>query len=143
METGNKKRILAIDDAPDILNTIKMLLEDSYVVYTVSTPQGALQILDKLEVDLILLDIEMPDMDGFILLKTIRKMEKYAGVPVIFVTGNANVNNIMEAVNSGGIDFIRKPLNAALLRERIEKQLGLVAPFDQNSGAVPEGPASF
>lgn len=120
---NEKKRILAIDDVPDVLNTVKAVLKSSYDVYGVTSHMTALKFLTNNSADLILLDIEMPDMNGFALLGIIRKMKAYADTPVVFLTGNASIENIKKSVEIGGNDFIRKPVDVQILLEKIEKHL--------------------
>ncbi len=119
-----KKKILAIDDVPDILTTVKAVLKDEYTVYCVTNHMAALKFLTANTADLILLDIEMPDMNGFALLGIIRKIKAYDTTPVIFLTGNVNTENIKTAARSGGSDFVRKPVEADVLLAKIRKHIG-------------------
>ncbi len=121
--TSAKKKILAVDDVPDVLNSVKSLLKKDYAVYGVTNHMAALKFLTSNTADLILLDIEMPDMDGFSLLSIIRKIKVYENTPVFFLTGNVNVDNIKKACNAGANDFIKKPVNAQLLLEKIAHHL--------------------
>ncbi len=118
-----KKKILAVDDVPDVLNTVKLVLTSHYSVYGVTNYMSALKFLTTNHADLILLDIEMPEMDGFALLNIIRKMELYKNTPVIFLTGNASVENIKKSLDTGGNDFIKKPVNVDILLEKIRKYI--------------------
>ncbi len=124
-DTGktDKKRILAIDDVPDVLNTVKSVLKDNYAVYGVTNHMAALKFLTSNTADLILLDIEMPDMDGFALLGIIRKIKAYETTPVLFLTGNVSVENIKKAHGAGGNDFMKKPIDAQVLLAKIGKYL--------------------
>ena len=118
-----KKKILAVDDRPDVLNTVKAVLRDRYAVYAVTNHEAALKFLSGNKCDLILLDIEMPDMDGFSLLEIIRKMPGYRSTPVLFLTGNVSVENIKHSVSSGGNDFIKKPVDAQILLAKVGRHL--------------------
>ena len=118
-----KKKILAIDDVPDVLNTVKSILSDQYTVYGVTNHKSALKFLTSNSADLILLDIEMPDMDGFSLLSIIRKIGAYETTPVLFLTGSISIENVKRSYESGGNEFMRKPIDAALLNERVSKYL--------------------
>ena len=122
-EGAKKKKILAIDDVPDVLNTVKSILSEQYSVYGVTNHKSALKFLTNNSADLILLDIEMPDMDGFSLLSIIRKMKEYEKTPVLFLTGSISIENVKRSHASGANDFIRKPIDAALLRERVSKHM--------------------
>ena len=122
-KTAAKKKILAIDDVPDVLNTVKSVLRDDYAVYGVTNHMAALKFLTGNTADLILLDIEMPDMNGFVLLDIIRKIKAYEATPVLFFTANISVENIEKAHSAGGSDFIKKPVDAKVLLEKVGKHL--------------------
>ena len=118
-----KKKILTVDDVPDVLNTVKAVLRDDYHVYAVTDHISALRFLSGNSADLILLDIEMPDMDGFELLKIIRKIQGYADTPILFLTGRVSLENIKMSVETGSDDFIRKPVDAEVLLSKVRKYL--------------------
>ncbi len=118
-----KKKVLAVDDMPDVLSTVKMMLKEDFQVYCVNSYLAALRFLAENTADIILLDIEMPDMDGFELLKIIRQMDACKNTPVIYLTGNASVENIKTSVKYGGDDFIRKPVAYDVLIGKISKHL--------------------
>ncbi len=118
-----KKKILAIDDVPDILNTVKGALKDKYIVYGVTNHMAALKFLTNNTADLILLDIEMPDMDGFTLLQIIRKIKAYEATPAVFLTGSVTVENVVKSRKAGGNDFIKKPLDVQVLLAKMAKYL--------------------
>lgn len=119
-----RKKILVIDDMPVVLSSIKSMIDEQYAVFCVTDHMAALKYLSSHTADLILLDIEMPDMDGFTLLGIIRKIELYRGTPVIFLTGNANSDYVKKAILHGGTDFIKKPVDKPTLLARLAKQLG-------------------
>lgn len=120
---GEKKKILSVDDVPDVLNTLKSMLKDEFNIYCVTNHTAALKFLASNTPDLILLDIEMPDMSGFDLLKLIRKNDACKNTPVLFLTGNASVDNIKAAIELKGNDFIRKPIEYDVLISKIHKHL--------------------
>lgn len=119
-----KKKILAIDDVPDVLNLLKTMLCDDYNIYCVTSHTAAIKFLSSNTPDLILLDIEMPQMDGFELLKIIRRMSPCRKTPVVFLTGNVSVENVKTSVELGGNDFIKKPVDYNILMRKLEKHLG-------------------
>lgn len=119
-----KMKILAIDDMPDVLNTIKSVLKNTYNVYGVTNHMAALKFLTSNSADLILLDIEMPDMNGFALLSIIRKIEVYKNTPVLFLTGSVSVENVKKSVEAGGNDFIKKPVDVSILLGKVQKHIG-------------------
>jgi CheY-like chemotaxis protein len=118
-----KKRILAIDDFPDTLRILKTGLQDKFDITGVTNHTMALKYLTACTADLILLDIEMPDMDGYTLLDIIRKLGNYKTTPVLFLTANASARHVKMAIEHGGNDFIKKPVDLELLTEKILKHL--------------------
>ncbi len=118
-----RRKILAIDDMPDVLLTIRSFLKIKYEVFTATNHMTALQVLAHKDPDLILLDIEMPDKDGFDILRLIRKIRGYENTPVIFLTSNVTTDNIRRSRAMGGNDFIRKPIDSQVLLSRINKYL--------------------
>jgi CheY-like chemotaxis protein len=118
-----RPRILAIDDMPDVLTTIKVMLMYKYQIYGVTNAKAAFRFINQNKPDLILMDIEMPDINGIDLLGEIRRLPGCSELPIIFLTGEANMSNIKGALTSGGNDFIRKPVEKNMLISRIEKHL--------------------
>lgn len=120
---GQKKRILAIDDAAIVLKRITDALEEHYDVVTVNTGSRALRYLETEKPDLILLDIRMMPKDGFETLREIREMEDRADIPVIMLTGVEDKNVVMESIKLGICDYILKPFFPDDLLERIRHAL--------------------
>jgi CheY-like chemotaxis protein len=107
---GEQKSILAVDDTAFFLTMLKTTLQDSeYKLTCVRSGEDALKFLEKRSVDLLLLDIEMPEMDGYKLAAKIRESGQKA--PIIFLTGNAKRENVTRALAAGAADFIVKPIN--------------------------------
>ncbi len=121
--TQGRYKILAIDDMPDVLTTIKVMLMYKFNVYGVTNSKAAFKFINQTMPDLILLDIEMPDINGIDLLKEIRRLPGCEELPILFLTSEANIRNIKEALSGGGNDFIRKPVEKNMLISRIEKYL--------------------
>ncbi|MDR3304280.1 MAG: response regulator [Treponema sp.] len=115
----DKKVILAIDDTPVSLSTIRSILKDEYDVRLSKNVEMAMQILNAVPVDLILLDIEMPDVSGFDFLRQIHAMPSMKKVPVIFVSGHKNVQVINDAFKIGANGYVIKPLSAQVLRQKV------------------------
>jgi CheY-like chemotaxis protein len=113
------KTILAVDDMPTNLRTIKVVLEDAYTVLVAKSGELALDILDEKAVDLILLDIEMPIMSGFDVMEKIRQRPALSDVPVIFVTSHASEDLIRTAGELGVDDYIVKPILPEVLKKKI------------------------
>jgi putative two-component system response regulator len=121
----NKKIILAVDDMPENLTTIRTILQDKYEVRLAKTPSMGMSLLDTVPVDLILLDIEMPHMTGLQFLQQLRINQQISNpdhkpVPVIFVTAHASADIITKAISLGGKDYIVKPIKPEVLLKKVE-----------------------
>lgn len=116
-----KAVILVVDDEPTNLNVISKLFETQYNVKVAINGKKALVVLEKFTIDLVLLDIQMPEMDGFEVLRRIR--EKYTHLPVIFLTSQSNEASIVKGFEYGGNDYISKPFNVKELRARVKTHL--------------------
>ena len=121
-----KKRIVAVDDSNIILKTLKgMLDKEEYELHAFSTGSRALEYLvqrDKIP-SLIILDIEMPEMNGYMVLNRIRQMSHLDRVPVIFLTSNGEKNQVIKAVSDGVKDYVVKPVDKEILMEKIQTLL--------------------
>jgi PleD family two-component response regulator len=119
-----KKAILAIDDILPNLSIIKNILEGPFEVFLAKSVEIASLVLKTNKVDLILLDIEMPDMSGFEYLKQLQGSPNYCHIPVIFVTSHATKNFFVDAMEAGAKDFVVKPISTPVLMEKINAVLG-------------------
>jgi CheY-like chemotaxis protein len=121
---NRRKVILAVDDMIISLNITKKTLEDTFDVCLAKSAKTASMILKANKVDLILLDIEMPEISGFEYIAQLRQTPQYRNIPVIFVTSHATKEFFMQAMNSGARDFIVKPFSKDTLMEKIRTALG-------------------
>lgn len=113
-------KILLVDDQElnrDVL--AHRLIKSGYKITSVTNGQEAIDILDKENFDLILLDIMMPDISGIDVLKKIRSGHKHNNTPVIMITALEDVETVNECIDAGADDYIMKPLNTTLLKLRI------------------------
>lgn len=117
------KTILAVDDEITNLSIVEGLLEEEYHVIPVTTGQMALNYLDKNDADLILLDILMPGMNGFEVMENLRKNEKTAEIPVIFLTAQSTPDIESKCFDLGAQDFIAKPFDARIVLRRVKRTL--------------------
>lgn len=115
--------ILAVDDSPSILKEINELLHGQYRVYTLPKPEAMTMLLDKIKPDLFLLDCQMPVLNGFDLMPQIRANPEHEKTPVIFLTSDGTQDTIYAAVMSGANDFIVKPIDETVLREKLAAHL--------------------
>lgn len=130
----DKMRILAIDDNTVNLATLEQELKSKYEVIPMISGRRAIKYLYREQVDLILLDVEMPIMDGIETLKEIRAQENGVTVPVIFLTAKKDKATVIDGAKLGIMDYITKPFDPEDLHERIErvfKRLG-VLPMEED-----------
>jgi len=119
------KVIFVVDDNDTNLIRAKEALEKHYRVMTMQSAQRMFQILEKVMPDLILLDIVMPDMNGFEALERIKSIPAYASIPIIFLTGYPDSVNEVKGFELGAIDFIAKPFSELVLLNRIRTHLDI------------------
>ncbi|MQB42197.1 response regulator transcription factor [Rhizobium sp. ICMP 5592] len=116
--------VLLVDDSPEALGFLTDALEQSgFSVLIATSGSAALNIVERITPDLILLDAVMPSMDGF---ETCRRLKANVGVaqiPVIFMTGLTETEHVVHALESGGVDYLSKPINVDELRARIRVHL--------------------
>ena len=117
------KSILIIDDNLVSLKQISTQLAKEYEVSLAKSGGMGLQICSRELPDLILLDVEMPEMDGFATIARLKEDPRLTHVPVIFLTGNHDSATEVKCLESGAVDFITKPANIDILRHRIELHL--------------------
>ncbi|MDR3283718.1 MAG: response regulator [Treponema sp.] len=115
-----QRTVLAIDDVMMNLSAYKTILQDYYTVCTAQSDKDALAILDKTQVDIILLDIEMPEMLGIELFGILQKNPVWHNIPVIFITGSASPDAVRQAALMGAKEYLVKPIAANLLLDKTE-----------------------
>lgn len=119
------KTILVVDDDKLNLSAARKVLSGEYKVIPVVRGTQVLSYLENEECDMILLDISMPEMDGFELLRKIRTMENGKDIPVIFLTADNDTETETRCFKEGAIDFIVKPFVPAVMQSRIGRALEL------------------
>ena len=121
-----KPTILVVDDMTTTLLLLHDLLKDTYEVKIAKSGTKALEILESPnDIDLILLDIEMPDINGYDVCKRIKNNETIKNIPIIFITGRTSQEDEEYGLNLGAIDYITKPFNNAIVKLRIKNYLDL------------------
>jgi putative two-component system response regulator len=119
--------ILAVDDATDLLALMAKALGDDYEVITAPDPGTAIEkAFGEPRPDLILLDIDMPDISGFEVCRALKDEALTTAIPIIFLTGRTEAESQVEAFELGAVDYINKPINAAVLKTRVRLHLALV-----------------
>jgi CheY-like chemotaxis protein len=117
-----RKRILAVDDEPELLKVIRERLGSRYDVDIATSATAAVQAIDRQRPDLVLLDLNMPDVNGLTLLKFLRRAN--VSVPVIVLTGNPSVAVAEQCLRHGAFAYAPKPINLAYLEHLVVTALG-------------------
>ncbi len=125
MTDKTKKHILVIDDVPANLKYAEQLLEEKYRLTLAISGAQALKYLTKNEPDLILLDLNMPEMDGCTVLTKLKENPVTENIPVIILTSEVDVSTELKCLALGAVDFIRKPFVTEIMLSRIETQIEL------------------
>ena len=125
MENARSKIIL-VDDIKANLTIGKDLLRTFYEVYLASSASKLFEILENIVPDLILLDIMMPDTDGYEVIKRLKDDQRFTDIPVIFLTSKDDDASEMEGFDLGAVDYVTKPFSGPLLLKRIANQLLIV-----------------
>jgi len=124
-----KQTILVVDDTPENIDVLRGILADRYKIKAAVDGSKALRICAKSPPDLILLDVMMPQMDGYEVCKQLKSDDATASIPVIFVTAKNEVEDETRGFMVGGVDYITKPVSPPLVRARVRTHLAL---YDQN-----------
>ncbi len=119
----NRQTIMLVDDNQANLNIGKNMLKNFYEVYALPSAERLFKFLESVTPDLILLDIGMPGMDGFDVIRILKAEARYADIPVIFVTAKTEETDELEGLALGAVDYVTKPFSAAILLKRIENHL--------------------
>lgn len=119
------KHILMVDDVSTNLKCVSEVLKNSYEISMAKSGEQALAILKERRPDLILLDINMPDMDGYETLTKIKENSDCPDVPVVFLTADSEIESELKSFKLGAVDFIRKPFAPDVMLSRIERILEL------------------
>ncbi len=117
--------ILIVDDTETNVDILVELLSDIYEIVVALDGERALEILNDQAIDLILLDIMMPKMDGYEVCKRAKQKPNSKDIPIIFITAKIDENSIEKAYDAGGVDYVTKPFKPKELFARIKTQLHL------------------
>lgn len=120
------KKILIVDDEPVNLQVLKQILDNDYQLIFAKSGEKALELAEKQQPDLILMDIMMPVMSGYDTVRVLKKNDSTRHIPVIFVTAMADIEDETLGFDVGAVDYISKPVSAPLVRARVRTHLSLV-----------------
>ena len=120
-----KRKIIIVDDVMFQLASLRERLKDRYMVYTANNFEVLLKHLENIkgQADLIIMDINMPEKDGFEITKMLSSFPNYSEIPIIFLTSKREPESLMKAMRLGAVDYLVKPVSDADLFESIEGQL--------------------
>ena len=139
------ERILIIDDSPVQANHLRTILEDEFDITLVHTAEEGLEWAQAGAFDLLLLDVVMPEMDGFMLLKKLQEQLVTRHIPVILITSLADIRHEEQGLSLGAVDYITKPFHAPIVKARVHTHIKLYqyrqqierqAMIDQLTGAA-------
>ncbi|MCR6666473.1 MAG: response regulator [Methyloversatilis sp.] len=122
-----RKTVLCVDDEPSNLQVLKQILQGNYRLLFARDGRRAIELAQIERPDLILLDVMMPDMDGYEVCRTLKADERLARMPVIFVTALSDVEDEARGLELGAVDYICKPVSPAIVRARVRTHLSLVS----------------
>ncbi|MCL2180693.1 MAG: response regulator [Treponema sp.] len=120
---GPKKKIICVDDVKFKRLTLETQLGELYKVITVVTSAQVFEALKNIDADLIILDVNMPDMDGFDTLVKLKRDKRYSEIPVFFVTNRSDKDSFSRAIHLGAEDYFVKPFDTVKLIDSMEKSL--------------------
>ncbi len=123
MMDRRRQTIMLVDDNQANLNIGKNMLKSHYEVYALPSAERLFKFLESVKPDLILLDIEMPGMNGFDVIRILKADPRYMKIPIIFVTAKSEETDELVGLALGAVDYVTKPFSAAILLKRIENNL--------------------
>ncbi|HIJ83630.1 MAG: Response regulator [Magnetococcales bacterium] len=121
----SKPVILTVDDTPANIDVVKGVLSAEFLVQVALSGKMALKIIEKTAPDLILLDIMMPEMDGYEVCRRIKAQDALCDIPIIFVTAMTDVEDEARGLSLGAVDYMTKPLSPSILLARVKTHLEL------------------
>lgn len=122
MPENGKGTILYVEDNPDNRNLIRRVLNaEGYAVVEAAHAAQAIEKLETEVIDLILMDINMPDVDGYTLTAKIKKIEKFTNIPIIAVTANVMRGDREKSLEAGCDGYIQKPIDIDTLAQQLER----------------------
>ena len=129
MDEIKKNSVLIVDDDESSIMALSHILIRDYTIFAVKDGQDAIEIAEQYHPDVILLDILMPDMDGYGVMSVLKNSEKAAHIPVIFITGLGNADDEEAGLSLGAVDYISKPFSPAAVKLRIQNQIKILNQF--------------
>lgn len=125
IEQNRRQRILVVDDSTENIDILVSLFKDDYMVAAARNGEKSLKMAEKNPPDLILLDIIMPEMDGYEVCRKLKANEITRNIPVIFITALSEALDEARAFGIGAVDFISKPFQPIVVKARVSTHLNL------------------
>jgi len=126
MDESRKNSVLIVDDENSNIMALTHILSSLYTVYAAKNGQKALEAAERYLPDVILLDILMPEMDGYAVISVLKNSEKMRDIPVVFITGLGNANDEEKGLSLGAADYISKPFSPAIVKLRVKNQIKML-----------------
>ncbi len=117
--------VLIVDDQPSNIQILYRIFQGEYELHAATSGVHALEFCRTTPPDLILLDVMMPDMDGLAVCRVLKAEADTRDIPIIFVTAQSSPDDETMALETGGVDFITKPVNPLVVRARVRTHLML------------------
>ena len=136
-----KFSILLVDDVSENIYSLKMMIEDSFDVniFSALSAQDGMEILMKENIDLILTDVQMPEIDGFEFVEYLKNIEKTKNIPVIFITGIYDKDEYKtKGYNLGAVEYITKPIHDVLLNSKLKVYIDIFERRKQDEQQIAE-----
>lgn len=124
-----KPSVLVVDDTPENIDILVLILQSDYTVKVATSGAIALKIVREDQPDLILLDIMMPEMDGYEVCRKLKEDHTTCHIPVIFITGLGGAADELKGLELGAVDYVTKPISPPIVKARVRTHLAL---YDQN-----------
>ena len=126
-----RKKLLIVDDAPENLRMLYQTLKNDYKLFSASNGKEALSLAESVAPDLILLDVMMPEMDGFEVCGCLKGDDALKDIPVLFLTALVEETDEVKGFKAGAVDYITKPFKPMVVKHRIATHLQLKSQRDE------------
>ncbi|MCL2270444.1 MAG: response regulator, partial [Treponema sp.] len=126
MDGEKNNSLLLVDDEKTNLKVLTHILGSDYTIYTATNGKNALEKARAYKPDLVLLDILMPEMDGYETLAEFKKCDELKNIPIIFITGLSSDKDEEKGLSLDAADYITKPLNAMIVKLRVRNQIQII-----------------
>jgi len=131
MNTKKKNSILIVDDERTNIIALTGILESDYEIYVASDGADAIELAGNFLPDVILLDVIMPEMDGYATITALKESDKTKSIPVIFITGLNDAENEQKGLGLGAADYITKPFSSEIVKLRVLNQIKVLDQIQQ------------